>query len=174
MPAHVEAWNSNLHKILLGLAVAQLVEALHYKSECRWFDSRSCQSNFSLTQSFRPHYGPGIDSVSNRIEYQEYFLMSKGGRCEGLTTLPALGVECFEIWASQPPGNLRACPGLSRPVMGLLYLCGPGSSVCIATGYRLDVPGIESRWRRDFPHLSSRSLWPMQPPLQWVPSLSRK
>ena len=39
--------------------------------------------------------------------------MSKGGRCEGLTTLPALCVECFEIWASQPPGNLRACPGLS-------------------------------------------------------------
>jgi len=25
-------------------------------------------------------------------------------------------------------------------------LCGPGSSVCIATGYGLDGPGIESRW----------------------------
>jgi len=24
--------------------------------------------------SFRPHYGPGIDSASNRYEYQEYFL----------------------------------------------------------------------------------------------------
>jgi len=29
---------------------------------------------FSLTQSFRPHYGPGVDSASNRNEYQEYFL----------------------------------------------------------------------------------------------------
>ena len=29
---------------------------------------------FSLTQSFRPHYGPGVDSMSNRNEYQEYFL----------------------------------------------------------------------------------------------------
>jgi hypothetical protein len=28
-----------------------------------------------LTQSFRPHYGPGVDSVSNRNEYQEYFLV---------------------------------------------------------------------------------------------------
>ena len=28
---------------------------------------------------------------------------------------------------------------------------GPGSSVGIATGYGLDGPGIESRWRRDFP-----------------------
>ena len=28
----------------------------------------------SLTYSFRPHYGPGVDSASNRNEYQEYFL----------------------------------------------------------------------------------------------------
>jgi len=27
-----------------------------------------------LTYSFRPHYGPGIDSASKRNEYQEYFL----------------------------------------------------------------------------------------------------
>jgi len=33
-----------------------LVEALHYKSEGRGFDSRLCNWNFSLT-SFRPHYG---------------------------------------------------------------------------------------------------------------------
>ena len=25
-------------------------------------------------QSFWPHYGPGVDSASNRNEYQEYFL----------------------------------------------------------------------------------------------------
>ena len=27
-----------------------------------------------VTQSFQSHYGPGIDSASNRNEYQEYFL----------------------------------------------------------------------------------------------------
>jgi len=27
-----------------------------------------------LTQSFWPHYGPGVDSASDRNEYQEYFL----------------------------------------------------------------------------------------------------
>jgi len=27
-----------------------------------------------LTKSFRPHYGPGVDSASNRNEYQEYLL----------------------------------------------------------------------------------------------------
>ena len=50
---------------------------------------------------------------------------------------------------------------------------GPGSSVSIATGYRLDNPGIESRWGRDFPHLSRPALGPTQPPVQWVPGLSR-
>jgi hypothetical protein len=29
---------------------------------------------FSIEKSFRSHYGPGIDSASNRDEYQEYFL----------------------------------------------------------------------------------------------------
>ena len=29
---------------------------------------------------------------------------------------------------------------------------GRDSSVGIATGYELDVPGIESRWERDFPY----------------------
>ena len=46
--------------------VAQLVETLHYKLEGQW--------NFSLTKSFSLHYGPGDDSISNRNEYQEYFL----------------------------------------------------------------------------------------------------
>ena len=35
--------------ILLGHAVAQLVETLHYKSEGRRLDSRWCHWNFSLT-----------------------------------------------------------------------------------------------------------------------------
>jgi hypothetical protein len=54
-----------------GHAVAQLVEVLRYKPEGRGFDWRW---NFSLTLSFRPHYGLGVDSASNRNEYQEYFL----------------------------------------------------------------------------------------------------
>jgi len=27
-----------------------------------------------LTYSFRQHYGPGVDSASNRNEYHEYFM----------------------------------------------------------------------------------------------------
>ena len=53
------------------------------------------------------------------------------------------------------------------------HVCGPGSSVGIATAYGLDGPGIESRWGRDFPHLTKPAQWPTQPPVQWVPGLSQ-
>jgi hypothetical protein len=66
-----------------GHAVAQLVEALRYKSESCGFESRCSHWNFSLTCSFWPHSGPGVDSASNISEYQEYFLGGKGGWCVG-------------------------------------------------------------------------------------------
>jgi hypothetical protein len=36
-------------------------------------------------------------------------------------------------------------------------LGGPGRSVCIATGYGLDGPGIESRWGGFFAHVQTDS-----------------
>jgi hypothetical protein len=60
--------------------------------------------------SFRPGCGPGTDSDCNRNEYQEYFLVCEGHRCVGLAT-PSYA-DFLEIWEPQPPGTLRACPGL--------------------------------------------------------------
>ena len=51
-----------------------VVKVLCYKSEGRWFDPSWCQWVFIDIKSFRSHYGPGVDSASNKNEYQEYFL----------------------------------------------------------------------------------------------------
>jgi hypothetical protein len=51
-----------------------VIKVLRYKSEGRWFDSRWCHGIFHWHKSFRPHYGPGADSASNRNEYQVCFL----------------------------------------------------------------------------------------------------
>jgi hypothetical protein len=87
--------------LLLGHAVAQLGEALRYKTEGRGFDSRLCHWNFSFTQSFRPHYGPGVDSASNINDYQEYFLRVKKrvrGRLLGLSAALQLLVSRLYPW----------------------------------------------------------------------------
>ena len=55
----------------------------------------------------------------------------------------------------------------------LTVIGGRDSSVGIATRYGLDGPCIESQWGRDFPHTSRPALGPTQPPVQWVPGLSR-
>jgi hypothetical protein len=44
------------------------------------------------------------------------------------------------------------------------FSVGPDSSGGIATSYGLDGPGIEHRW-------GARFFAPVQPPIQWVPSL---
>jgi hypothetical protein len=54
-----------------------VVNALYYKPAGRGFESQSCHWNFSVTYSFRSHYDPGVDSASNRNEYQVYFLEIK-------------------------------------------------------------------------------------------------
>jgi hypothetical protein len=59
-----------------GTRGGAVVEALRYKPQGRGNDSRWCHWNFLLT-SIRPHYGPEVDSASNRNKYQGYFLRVK-------------------------------------------------------------------------------------------------
>jgi len=62
---------------------------------------------------------------------------------------------------------MRSCE-TDEQVFTARYKVGRYSSVGIATGYGLGGPGIQSWWRRDFPHPSWPVLGPTQPPVQWV------
>jgi len=60
-------------------------------------------------KSFRSHYGPGVDSASNRNEYQEYFL---GGKKQPVRKADNLPPSCAVVMKS---GNWNPL-GHSRPV----------------------------------------------------------
>ena len=89
-------------------------------------------------KSFRSHYGPGVDSASNRNEYQEYLLGAKGGRCIRLTTLPtscAVAIKSGNLKFLEPSGPLRACNGTALPLLFTKYLSGNQISKGIGEGY---------------------------------------
>jgi len=93
-------------------------------------------------KSFRLHYGPGVDSASNRNEYQEYFLGVKIGRCVRLTTYH------HPVPLSQNLGTLTSWNplGHSRPVMGLIYLTVP----VVPAEIRAHTKGC-TRWATSLP-----------------------
>jgi len=71
----LDSWPVYMWSVVgIGARSGRVVKALRYKPAGRVFDSRWCHGNFSVTYSFRSHYGPGVDSASNGNEYQMYFL----------------------------------------------------------------------------------------------------
>ena len=53
--------------LLLTYTVEELAEALRYKPH-----GRLCNWNFSMTQPFWPHYGPGVTHPLTRNQFQEH------------------------------------------------------------------------------------------------------
>jgi hypothetical protein len=72
----VRRYSTEISPIVLseGSRGGLVVKTLRYKPASSGFDSRLCHWNFSVTSSFRSHYGPGVNSASNKNEYQVYYL----------------------------------------------------------------------------------------------------
>jgi len=111
-----------------GHLVEQLAEALRYKSEGRGFDSR-CHCYFSLT-SFRPHYGPVVDSASNRNEYQEHFLGVKAAGAHGWQSyhlrIPIV-LKSGSLRLLETLGHVQAYTGIALPFLYLIKVLCPVS-----------------------------------------------
>jgi hypothetical protein len=95
-----------------------------------------------------------------------------------MVTTPCIATKPFTYETNFSTNNThynKVCCLQKSPLINTYYfrICGPGSSVGIATGYGLNGPGIESRWRCDFSQISRPAMGPTQPSVQWAPGLSR-
>ena len=83
-------------------------------------DRRHCNS--SLTWPVQLHCDSGVDSASNRNEYQEYVLGDKGGWCVRLTTLPLSCASCLELLGASTSWSPWACAGLYTDSFTFTYM----------------------------------------------------
>ena len=56
-----------------------------------------------------------VSSTLKKKRVPEMFRGVKGGRCLRLETWLLSCADCLEIWEPEPPGTLRACPGICLP-----------------------------------------------------------
>jgi len=96
-----------------GRSVAQLVEGTGRqagRSRVR-FPMVSSEFFYCHNPSIRT-MAPGLTQILTEKKVPEIFPGGKVGRCVWLTTLRPSCADCLEIWGTQPPGTLRACPDL--------------------------------------------------------------
>jgi len=73
---------------------------------------------FIEVKSFRLHHDPGVDSASNRNEYQEHFLGVKaaGEKDDNLPPSCAVVMKFGHLNFLEPSGPLQACNGTDLPL----------------------------------------------------------
>jgi len=75
--------------------------------------------DFSVTYSFRPYLGLGVDSVPSENEYQEHFLGVRRpvSEAENFTTfMYRMSWKCGSLKLLEPSGPHRACYGTVLPL----------------------------------------------------------
>jgi len=100
--------------VLSGTALAQWLRCCATNRKVAGSIPAGVSGFFNDIKSFRSHCGPGVESASNKNEYQMYFLEGKDGRCVRLTTLPpscAVVTKSGNLNFLEPSGPLRACNG---------------------------------------------------------------
>ena len=101
-----------------GTAVAQWLRCCATNRKVAGSIPAGVSGFFIDLKSFRSHYGTGVDSASNRNEYQVYILGVKGGRCVRLTTLPpscAIVTKSVNLNFLEPSGPVQVCNGTALP-----------------------------------------------------------
>jgi hypothetical protein len=102
----------------VGTAVAQWLKCCAKNRKVAGSIPGGVSGFFIDIKSFRLHYGSGVDSASNRNEYQEHFLGGKGGWCVRLTTLPpscAVVMKSVNLIFLEPSGPVQASNGADLP-----------------------------------------------------------
>ena len=134
----------------MGTAVAQWLRCCAANREVTGSIPVSISGFFIDIKSFRSHHGPGVDSASNRNDYQEHFSWGKGGRCVRLTTLPpscAVVMKSGNLNFLEPSGPLQACNGTALPSVlqtEKLLSFHSSASYTTKTGYRSAVLSLKT------------------------------
>ena len=121
-------WQNSLFENFIHHLTPYHNVVIHKAGGDMWWHSqfRHCATNWKVAGSipdgvtgiFHWHYPSGrtmalgMTLPLTEMSTRNISWGGKGGRCIGLTTLLPSCVDCLEIWEPQPPGTLRACPGL--------------------------------------------------------------
>jgi hypothetical protein len=140
----------------------------------------TASSNIGWTRMFNDALGP----LSKKAFSSHMFVPRGSSETSFLTSLCrndrltlTRSVECACATRVDSHRNEATVYEISSTLSGLYWAdymqFGPNGPVFIAACYGLDGPRIESRWGWDFPHPSRPVVWPIQPPVQWVPGVLR-
>ena len=105
--------------------------------------------DFSVTYSFWPYHGPGVDSAPSENEHQEHFLGVKVAGAWGWQPhhLHVLNVmKSGSLNLLEPSGQHRACYGTPLPLLYMLVLDKRGSYMVKIKYMSLDDNIYQNKW----------------------------